>query len=79
MAVERKGKQRNTGRRNSGKTTPRRRAEPSGTPGGLEAVFGVHAVRALLERGETPQVVWIQQGEAQQRLAELIDAAGAYV
>lgn len=75
MAVERKGKQRNTGRRNSGKTTPRRRAEPSGTPGGLEAVFGVHAVRALLERGETPQVVWIQQGEAQQRLAGLMDAA----
>src|SRR5690554_3941915 len=75
MAAERKGKQHNAGRRDSGKTTTRRRAEPSGTPGGLDAVFGVHAVRALLERGKTPRLLWVQQGEAQQRLAELMDAA----
>ncbi|MCE8033470.1 23S rRNA (guanosine(2251)-2'-O)-methyltransferase RlmB [Billgrantia tianxiuensis] len=38
-------------------------------------MFGVHAVRALLARGEVPRVLWVQEGEAQQRLAELIDQA----
>ncbi|MBE0488439.1 MAG: 23S rRNA (guanosine(2251)-2'-O)-methyltransferase RlmB [Halomonas sp.] len=48
----------------------------SGTPGGLEAVFGVHAVRALLERGETPRELWVQEGAAGSRLAELVESAG---
>ncbi|MFO8044878.1 MAG: 23S rRNA (guanosine(2251)-2'-O)-methyltransferase RlmB [Halomonas sp.] len=44
-------------------------------PGGLEAVFGVHAVRALLERGETPRELWVQEGSAGGRLAELVESA----
>lgn len=43
--------------------------------GGLEAVFGVHAVRALLERGEIPRELWIQEGAAGARLAELVESA----
>lgn len=44
-------------------------------PGGLEAVFGVHAVRALLERGEAPPELWVQEGEPQQRLSSLVETA----
>lgn len=44
-------------------------------PSGLEAVFGVHAVRALLERGEVPREVWVQEGSPGARLAELVEAA----
>jgi 23S rRNA (guanosine2251-2'-O)-methyltransferase len=44
-------------------------------PGGLDAVFGVHAVRALLERGEAPRELWVQEGEAQQRLSSLVEIA----
>ncbi|MFN2331517.1 MAG: 23S rRNA (guanosine(2251)-2'-O)-methyltransferase RlmB [Halomonas sp.] len=44
-------------------------------PGGLEAVFGVHAVRALLDRGETPRELWVQEGSAVGRLAELVESA----
>ncbi len=47
----------------------------AGGPGGLEAVFGVHAVRALLDRGERPRELWVQEGDAGQRLAELVEAA----
>jgi 23S rRNA (guanosine2251-2'-O)-methyltransferase len=46
-----------------------------GVPGGLDAVFGVHAVRALLDRGETPPELWVQEGSAGSRLAELIETA----
>ncbi|RDB43515.1 23S rRNA (guanosine(2251)-2'-O)-methyltransferase RlmB [Halomonas sp. DQ26W] len=46
-----------------------------GVPGGLDAVFGVHAVRALLDRGETPRELWVQEGDAEQRLAELVELA----
>lgn len=46
-------------------------------PGGLEAVFGVHAVRALLDRGETPRELWVQEGSAGDRLAELVESAGS--
>jgi len=45
----------------------------SAPPGGLEAVFGVHAVRALLDRGEMPREVWLQEGSAGTRLAELVE------
>ncbi|MGJ7460308.1 23S rRNA (guanosine(2251)-2'-O)-methyltransferase RlmB [Halomonas sp. MA07-2] len=57
---------------------PRRPAggQPA-VPGGLEAVFGVHAVRALLERGETPRELWVQEGSAGSRLAELVESAGS--
>jgi 23S rRNA (guanosine2251-2'-O)-methyltransferase len=47
----------------------------AGVPGGLDAVFGVHAVRSLLDRGETPPELWIQEGSAGLRLAELVDMA----
>lgn len=49
----------------------------SGVPGGLDAVFGVHAVRALLERGETPRELWVQDGDAGGRLTELVARARA--
>lgn len=65
------------------KTAARRK--PSGkpalklpvVPGGLEAVYGVHAVAALLERGDTPRELWVQEGDAGKRLAELVEQAGA--
>ncbi|WP_257721109.1 23S rRNA (guanosine(2251)-2'-O)-methyltransferase RlmB [Halomonas huangheensis] len=45
------------------------------TPNGLDSVFGVHAVKAMLERGESPHEMWVQEGDAGRRLAELIDTA----
>lgn len=71
----RKLRSRAAGKGAAGKGAPRRKHETPGVPGGLDAVFGVHAVRALLARGETPKLLWVQEGEAQQRLAELIDQA----
>ncbi|MGQ0334114.1 23S rRNA (guanosine(2251)-2'-O)-methyltransferase RlmB [Halomonas elongata] len=44
-------------------------------PGGLDAVYGVHAVRALIERGEMPRELWVQDGDASERLAELVALA----
>ncbi|GGY00461.1 23S rRNA (guanosine-2'-O-)-methyltransferase RlmB [Litchfieldella qijiaojingensis] len=44
-------------------------------PGGLDVVYGVHAVRALLERDEAPRELWIQEGGAASRLAEVVDRA----
>lgn len=61
---------------------PRRRGKPRGgtasvtPPAGLDGVFGVHAVDALLARGERPREVWYQDGEARERLAELLEQAG---
>ncbi|MCE8020268.1 23S rRNA (guanosine(2251)-2'-O)-methyltransferase RlmB [Halomonas sp. MCCC 1A11036] len=71
MVQGRKGPRRDSGR----KRAARHPSIQPGTPGGLDAVFGVHAVRALLARGETPKALWVQEGEAQQRLAELVDQA----
>lgn len=61
--------------RTQGRGAARRKPELPGVPGGLDAVFGVHAVRALLDRGEAVRVLWVQEGEAQQRLADLVEAA----
>ena len=47
------------------------------TPDGLEPVYGVHAVRALFERGQPPRVLWIQQGHAEHRLEALLQLAHA--
>ncbi|PMR76642.1 23S rRNA (guanosine(2251)-2'-O)-methyltransferase RlmB [Billgrantia endophytica] len=58
------------GRRDVGKRPDRQAA---GAPGGLDAVFGVHAMRALLDRGETPRELWVQEGDAGNRLAELVE------
>lgn len=58
-------------RRHAGRESPRAPAPP----GGLEAVFGVHAVRALLDRGEVPRELWVQEGSAGTRLAELVEMA----
>ncbi|WP_141317297.1 23S rRNA (guanosine(2251)-2'-O)-methyltransferase RlmB [Halomonas halmophila] len=44
-------------------------------PGGLDAVHGVHAVRALMARGEMPRELWVQEGDASGRLAELLTQA----
>ncbi len=63
--------------RAQGRGAARRKPELSGVPGGLDAVFGVHAVRALLDRGKAVRVLWVQEGEAQQRLAELVEAASS--
>lgn len=38
-------------------------------------MHGVHAVRALLDRGEAPRELWIQEGDAATRLSELIECA----
>ncbi|WP_110655288.1 23S rRNA (guanosine(2251)-2'-O)-methyltransferase RlmB [Salinicola halimionae] len=46
-------------------------------PDGLEPVYGVHAVRALFERGQPPRLLWIQQGHAEQRLESLLQQAHA--
>ncbi|UYG04792.1 23S rRNA (guanosine(2251)-2'-O)-methyltransferase RlmB [Halomonas sp. LR3S48] len=70
MAQGRKGRPRDAGR-----AAARRKPELPGVPGGLDAVFGVHAVRALLQRGDCPRILWVQEGEAQQRLADVIDRA----
>nr|WP_051234294.1 23S rRNA (guanosine(2251)-2'-O)-methyltransferase RlmB [Halomonas halocynthiae] len=48
----------------------------------MEAVYGVHAVAALLERGDPPRELWIQGGDAGKRLAALVEqavAAGAAI
>lgn len=45
-------------------------------PEGLEEVYGVHALESLLERGEAPRELWIQQG-AGKRLNLLIERARA--
>ncbi|MCW4149512.1 23S rRNA (guanosine(2251)-2'-O)-methyltransferase RlmB [Halomonas sp. 18H] len=44
-------------------------------PGGLDVVHGVHAVRALMARGNGPRELWVQEGEASGRLTELVDQA----
>ncbi len=76
MAVERKGhRQPASGRpdtRERRKGGKRQAQGAGGVPGGLDAVFGVHAVHALLDRGETPRELWVQEGDAEQRLAELV-------
>ncbi|KXS39790.1 MAG: 23S rRNA (guanosine2251-2'-O)-methyltransferase [Halomonadaceae bacterium T82-2] len=46
------------------------------TPPGLDGVFGVHAVEALLDRGESPRELWYQEGAAERRLGELLARAG---
>ena len=43
-------------------------------PEGLDQVFGVHALESLLERGESPKVLWVQQG-ASKRLHAIISQA----
>lgn len=50
-------------------------AKVTGTPAGLDAVFGVHAVRSLLERDETPPELWVQEGSAELRLVDLVEMA----
>ncbi|MCA1771632.1 MAG: 23S rRNA (guanosine(2251)-2'-O)-methyltransferase RlmB [Halomonas sp.] len=44
------------------------------TPDGLDQVYGLHALQSLLERGETPREIWVQQG-AGNRLSELLSQA----
>ncbi|SFH91103.1 23S rRNA (guanosine(2251)-2'-O)-methyltransferase RlmB [Modicisalibacter xianhensis] len=58
-----------------GKPNPSRRTPTISVPGGLDSVFGVHAVRALLERGEAPRELWIQEGQAGSRLETLVAQA----
>lgn len=47
------------------------------TPDGLDQVYGVHALQSLLDRGEAPRELWVQQG-AGSRLKELIAQAQAH-
>ncbi len=47
------------------------------TPAGLDLVHGVHAVQALLERGEAPRELWVQEGDAERRLAETVQQVRA--
>lgn len=46
------------------------------TPDGLDQVYGMHALQSLLERGETPRELWVQQG-AGNRLADVVAQAQA--
>ncbi|MCM2971860.1 MULTISPECIES: 23S rRNA (guanosine(2251)-2'-O)-methyltransferase RlmB [Larsenimonas] len=50
--------------------------KPSAAPNGLEAVSGVHAVRALLDH-QTPDYAWVQEGASERRLIEVIEALRA--
>ncbi|WP_456269747.1 23S rRNA (guanosine(2251)-2'-O)-methyltransferase RlmB [Kushneria sp. AK178] len=40
-------------------------------PRGLDAVHGVHAVETLLARQQVPTELWIQEGQAEKRLADI--------
>ncbi|RKR06629.1 23S rRNA Gm-2251 2'-O-methyltransferase [Kushneria sinocarnis] len=63
----------------SSRSRPRRAREQGsgagvpGAPRGLEPVFGVHAVEALLAASRLPALVWVQSGAASRRLALLIE------
>ncbi|WP_404471224.1 23S rRNA (guanosine(2251)-2'-O)-methyltransferase RlmB [Vreelandella venusta] len=46
------------------------------TPDGLDHVYGIHALESLLERGEAPRELWVQQG-AGSRLKEVVASAQA--
>ncbi|MDN7132784.1 23S rRNA (guanosine(2251)-2'-O)-methyltransferase RlmB [Vreelandella profundi] len=46
------------------------------TPDGLDQVYGVHALQSLLDRGESPRELWVQQG-AGSRLKEVVAQAQA--
>ena len=47
------------------------------TPDGLDQVYGVHALQSLLDRGEAPRELWVQQG-AGSRLKELVAQAQSH-
>lgn len=64
-------------RRASGKPKSQARVAGASVSGGLEAVYGVHAVAALLARGEIPRELWVQEGDAGKRLAALVEQASA--
>lgn len=40
-----------------------------------QVVYGAHAVRALFERGGSPSALWVQDGKAVERYADLISLA----
>ena len=47
-------------------------------PNGVEPVYGVHSVEALLARASAPdniRTLWVQQGDAERRLQELVAQA----
>lgn len=44
------------------------------TPDGLDQVYGLHALQSLLDRGESPRELWVQQG-AGSRLKEVVAQA----
>lgn len=60
-----------------GRRRQRHTADLPQPPAGLEPAYGVHAVRALFERGQPPRILWIQQGHAEQRLEALVEQAQA--
>ncbi len=46
-------------------------------PRGLDAVHGVHAVETLLARQQVPAELWVQEGQAEKRLADIQQQASA--
>ncbi|BBG30846.1 23S rRNA (guanosine(2251)-2'-O)-methyltransferase RlmB [Zymobacter palmae] len=63
-----------------GAATRSARPAPAGPrlPNGVEPVYGVHSVEALLARpaaSETIRTLWVQQGDAERRLHELMAQA----
>lgn len=71
-----RGGERGAGRRSGGRHSSGSSRAPQ-IPGGLEAVYGVHAVEALLARGRAPSELWVQTGEAETRLGDIIEQARA--
>ncbi|ARS53434.1 23S rRNA (guanosine(2251)-2'-O)-methyltransferase RlmB [Kushneria konosiri] len=69
-----------TQRRQNGPARDRHRngsAARAAAPRGLDAVHGVHAVETLLMRQQVPSQLWIQEGQAEKRLADIQQQASA--
>ena len=69
-----------TQRRQNGPARDRHRngsVARAAAPKGLDAVHGVHAVETLLMRQQVPSQLWIQEGQAKKRLADIQQQASA--
>lgn len=82
MATKRPSPRTSTNRRRSANNGAVRSARPAPVgprlPNGVEPVYGVHSVEALLARSSAPETIrtlWIQQGDAERRLQELMTHA----
>ncbi|ART62199.1 23S rRNA (guanosine(2251)-2'-O)-methyltransferase RlmB [Kushneria marisflavi] len=85
-----KGDHQRSGKRSGAKPQAQRRQNAPGrdrhkgassarasAPRGLDSVHGVHAVETLLMRQQVPSELWIQEGQAEKRLADIQQQASA--